>query len=154
MLRARNVLNDCKKAHELLESETNEAEFRILWVAGIALARAVGHVLDKVDSQQNAGLREIITKTYENWKQDRENNMIYWEFIEDERNRVLKEYAIGFLAGPMNLTASGETFTLGENLFCPISDGVYAGEDCRGVLEEAINWWETQLQAIEVEMKI
>ena len=45
--------------------------------------------------------------------------------------------------------ANTEAFTLDDNLFCPIADGPYAGEDCRDVLEEAIAWWDTQLALIE-----
>lgn len=151
MLHARKVLDDCKKAHELLEDETDDTKFRILWVAGIALARAVGHVLDKVDSKQNETAKRVISSAYENWKKDREGNKIFWEFIDDERNRVLKEYEMGFLSGPIHVAASGQLFTLDENLFCPISDGAFAGEDCRDILKEAIDWWKNQLQGIETE---
>ncbi|MBI3761065.1 MAG: hypothetical protein HY260_04275 [Chloroflexi bacterium] len=151
MLHAIKVLDDCMKAHELLEEETDDTKFRILWVAGIALARAVGHVLDKVDSKQNDNAKRVISNAYENWKRDREGNKIFWEFIEDERNRGLKQYELGFLSGPIHVAASGQLFTLDENLFCPISDGAFAGEDCRDVLKEAIDWWERKLQAIETE---
>ena len=139
------------KAHELLEAETDDTEFRILWVAGIALARAVGHVLDKVDRKQNDRTKRVISNAYASWRRDKEGNKVFWEFIEDERNRVLKEYELGFLFGPIRVAASGQLFTLNENLFCPISDGAFAGEDCRDVLREAIDWWERQLQSIEKE---
>lgn len=151
MLHARKALDDCKKTHELLEDETDDTKFRILWVAGIALARAVGHILDKIDSRQDDNARRVISNAYEKWKRDREGNRIFWNFIEDERNRVLKEYEMGFLSGPIRVAASGQFFTLDENLFCPISDGAFKGEDCRDVLKEAIVWWERQLQTIEME---
>ncbi|MBM3130952.1 MAG: hypothetical protein FJ009_20280 [Chloroflexi bacterium] len=154
MLKARKVLDDCRIAYGLLESETNESNFRVLWVAGIALARAVGHVLDKVDSKQDKKLGTIIARLYDAWKRDKTGNKIYWEFIKDERNRVLKEYEVGFLSGPIPVTASGEIFVLDENLHCPISDGAYAGEDCRDVLKQSIEWWEMQLQAIELEYQL
>ena len=67
MLYARKVLFDCRRAHELLELERNEEMFRALWVAGIALARTVGHVLDKVDAKQNERLARIIRAQYESW---------------------------------------------------------------------------------------
>lgn len=150
MLHARKVLDDCKEAHRLLEDETDDTKFRILWVAGIALARAVGHVLDKVDSKQNKKLKYAISNAYDSWKRDRAANRMFWDFIEDERNRVLKEYEIGFLSGPIPVMASGQSFTLDENLFCPISDGEFAGEDCRDILKQAIAWWEEQLREIEI----
>jgi hypothetical protein len=47
---AQEVLADCKHALDLLEveEESRPQTFRVLWVAGVALARAVGHVLQKV----------------------------------------------------------------------------------------------------------
>jgi hypothetical protein len=153
MLYARRVLADCRRAHELLEIETQEDRFRLLWVAGIALARAVGHVLDKVDGEQDNSLARIIRAKYASWKQHRSANSIFWNFIEDERNRVLKEYSVGFLSGPMNIVADNKIYTLDENLFCPLSDGAFAGEDCRDVLKSAIEWWERQLDDIEIQFR-
>lgn len=149
MLHAYRVLADCKRAHELLELETRDDMFRLLWVAGIALARAVGHVLDKVDANNDARLARIVRAKFISWKQDKQTNRIFWDFIDDERNRVLKEYSRGFLAAPINIFAAGEVFELNENLFNPLSDGAFAGEDCRDVLEQAIEWWEQQLTEIE-----
>jgi hypothetical protein len=123
--------------------------FRLLWVAGVALARAVGHVLDKVDANQDERLAEIIRSRYTAWKQNRPTNRIFWDFIEDERNRVLKEYSVGFLSGPIKIVAAGDSFELNENLFNPLGDGAFAGEDCRDVLGLAIEWWEQQLAEIE-----
>lgn len=149
MLHARKVLADCKRAHEILELETREDIFRLLWVSGIALARAVGHVLDKVDAEQDEHLARIIRSKYASWKEHRSANRIFWDFIEDERNRVLKEYSVGFLSGPIKLAADDEVYELDENLFCPLSDGAFAGEDCRDILKSAIDWWEVQLAEIE-----
>jgi len=154
LLVARKVLSDCRRAHEMLEFEPKDDNFRIVWVAGIALARAVGHVLDEVESKTDQNLSHIIRAKYLSWKQDKETSAIFWDFIDDERNRVLKEYEQGFLAGPIVVTAAGQQFSLEENLFTPLGDGRYAGEDCRDVLERAILWWESQLNDIEAEYKI
>ena len=51
---ARRVLSDCKYALDMLQVESRPASFRVLWVAGIALVRAVGHVLQKVDGEKAA----------------------------------------------------------------------------------------------------
>jgi hypothetical protein len=150
-LKARTVLNDCKSAHSLLEDETDEVRLRLFWVAGVALLRAVGHVLHKVDSEQSPALKLRIERAFSSWKKDREANAILWEFIEDERNNLLKEYDVGFLSGPVHMLIEpeGQAFTLDENLFCPISDGRYAGEDGRDVMAGAIAWWENQLANLE-----
>ena len=57
---ARKVLADCKKAHDLLEAESDTARFRLLWVSGVALLRSVGHVLQKVDSRHDLRVKGAI----------------------------------------------------------------------------------------------
>jgi hypothetical protein len=150
-LTARTVLSDCKNAHVLLEDELDKIRFRLFWVAGVALLRAVGHVLQKVDGERSPAIKLQIQRAYSEWKSEKEANAIFWEFIEDERNNILKEYAIGFLSGPVEVLAqpNGEIVLLDENLFCPIAEGRYAGEDGRDVMADAIAWWERQLDAIE-----
>lgn len=151
--RARKVLADCKHALDLLETETAPETFRVLWVAGVALARAVGHVLQKVDGERDAGVKKAVSAAYASWKTDRAGNAIFWDFIEEERNQVLKQYEIGFFAGPVDVLATGEVHILDENLFCPLTEGSFAGEDCRDVLEQAIGWWEKQLATIEASLQ-
>ena len=147
--KARSVLADCKHALNLLQDEPQPDTFRVLWVAGVALARAVGHVLQKVDGEQNDHVKRAVASAFAAWKADKTGNAIFWEFIEEERNQVLKQYEVGFFAGPVDVLAGGEVHNLDENLFCPITDGTFAGEDCRDILEQAIEWWERQLSEIE-----
>ena len=147
--KARSVLADCKHALDLLQDELRPDTFRLLWVAGIALARAVGHVLQKVDGEHDDAVKRAVAAAYASWKAEKQGNAIFWDFIEEERNQVLKQYEVGFFAGPVDVVAGGELHTLDDHLFCPITDGTFAGEDCRDVLEQAIEWWERQLAAIE-----
>jgi hypothetical protein len=149
VLKARNVLADCRNALDLLEEETRPEVFRLYWVAGIALARAVGHVLQKVGGEHDATIKRAVALAYAAWLADKQANAIFWDFIEQERNQILKEYEVGFLAGPIDVVAGGELHTLGEHLFCPIADGPFVGEDCRDTLAQAIAWWESQLNSIE-----
>ncbi len=122
---------------------------RVLWVAAVALARAVGHVLQKIDGKQSTALNKAVEAAYASWKADRSANSIFWGFIEEERNQVLKQYEIGFFAGPVKVVGDGEMFTLDDHLFCPIQVGEFAGEDCRDILAYAIEWWKRQLAEIE-----
>ncbi|HUG81870.1 MAG TPA: hypothetical protein VML01_09415 [Bryobacterales bacterium] len=149
MQKAQEVLSDCRHALDLLEGESQPQTFRVLWVAGVALTRAVGHVLQKIDGEQNDATKKAVEAAYASWKADKLGNAIFWEFIEEERNQVLKQYELGFLADPVNVMAGGEVTTLDGHLFCPITDGTFAGEDCRDVLERAIEWWKRQLAEIE-----
>jgi hypothetical protein len=148
---ARKALRDLQVAHALLEVEESTERFRVIWVASVALSRAVGHVLQKVDSNTSPQLKTVILQMYESWKADPETHRVFFEFIEDERNSVLKEYEFGFMSGPVDLVVlpDGPSATLADNLFCPLSSGRFAGEDCRDVLELAINWWQMQLGQID-----
>lgn len=149
VLRARKVLDDCKHALSLLEDVTEPDTFRVLWVSGIALARTVGHVLKKIDSVNDPEVNKAVAQVYDSWKKDRSGNIIFWEFIEQERNRVLKQYEMNFIEGAVDIVANDKVYTLDECLYCPIADGVFGGEDCRDMIEESIKWWDRQLNHIE-----
>lgn len=148
---ARKVLADCRTAYDLLEVESDATRFRVLWVAGVALLRSVGDALHKVDAARDPRIAKAADDAWERVKADRENKAIFWEFIREERNNVLKEYKFGFLSGPVHVlvTPSDKVFTLDDNLFCPVADGRFAGEDCRDILAEGIAWWERKLSAID-----
>jgi len=152
VLNAQRVLADYKHALELLQEESHPDSFRVFWVAEISLVRAVGHVLQKVDGRDEV-VKAAVASAYASWKADRSGNAIFWDFIEGERNQVLKQYEIGFFAGPVDVVAGGQVHSLDDHLFCPITDGPFAGEDCRDILEQAIGWWEQQLAAVEAEAR-
>jgi hypothetical protein len=155
---AREVLADCRKAHELLESDTNESDFRIHLVAAVALVRAVGHVLHKVDGASNPEIKLVVERTFKSWKVDRASNEIFWSFIEEERNNILKQYTFNYLpesVGVLVVDSATDDLLyedfLDDLLFKPLIDGPFSGEDIRDMLEQAIRWWEAQLTAIDNE---
>ena len=146
MLKAEKVLADCKKAVELMEAEENPDSFRVLWVACLALLRSVGHVLKKVDGKSSPEMGQLIAKHYDYLQSQKSSPNIFWDFIEVERNILLKEYEIGFLAGDIAVATepNGETFIIGDHLFCPMVTGPFEGMDCRDLINEAIEWWGIQ----------
>lgn len=161
-LTARLVLDDCRLALGHLENEPDERNWRVHWVAAVTMLRIVGHVLDKVDGRENAQLRLTARKLYEKWKTDPEHE-IFREFIDNERNNVLKEYEFGVSEGPIEILLSEETpsgpvpiqvVQISENIYRPMQGGVYAGEDGRTLIEDSIEWWERQLSQIEQSLKI
>ena len=83
-------------------------------MAALALVRAVGHVLDKMDANEN-GPRPGLEVAYAKWKANRDEHRIFWEFIEEERNNILKEYTFGFVSGDIPILAGGEVHVLTEN---------------------------------------
>lgn len=154
MLSAQLVLADCRRAFDRLQEAESPDEFRVCWVAAVALVRAVGHVLHKVDGARHPRLGCAVAALYAEWRRNQEQHQIFWEFIEAERNSVLKLYEFGYESGPFPVTVAGEpedVVTLEEGLYTPLAEGPFAGEDARDVLKDAITWWEQQLSRIESE---
>jgi len=160
---AREVLFDCRLALEMLEGEQDLRRWRVHWAGALALLRAVGHVLHKVDGA-NPRFRAAVRAAYAGWKRDRRSHEVFWSFIEDERNNVLKEYrfnlhpleevdvAVMFtVADPATgeLREIPQVVPIGENIYRPILDGYSEGNDARDVYQEAIDWWEAQLARID-----
>jgi hypothetical protein len=161
--RARLVLEDCRLALHLLEDETDLRRWRLHWVAAIALIRAVGHVLHKVDGKSPA-VRTASRAAYARWAGDAPEHEIFREFIERERNTILKEYNFNLHPGeevevaiPVTLqrisdgaiVQAATIFPLDNNIYRPLMDGFREGDDARDVLSKAIEWWEAELAAID-----
>jgi hypothetical protein len=132
-------------------------------VAAIALVRAVGHVLDKVDGKSPA-LKAAARAAYSRWNSGAPEHEIFREFIERERNTILKEYDFNLHPGeevevavPVTLQRISDgamiqaagAFPLGDNIYRPLMDGFREGDDARDVLSDAIEWWDRELAAIE-----
>ncbi len=127
-LQARSVLADYRNALDLLQDETRPEVFRLYWAAGVALTRAAGHVLQKVDGEQDASIKHAVPLAYAAWKADKQANAIFWDFLEQERNQILKEYEAGFLAGPIDVGAGGalhpparQTSVLPKSRWCSLA---------------------------------
>lgn len=155
-LRAREVLEDARLAHQHLDQVLDLPRFRLFWAASCALLRAVGHVLDKVDGEKPE-YREAIADAWRRWKADRTDHAIFWDFIEVERNLILKEYEIRVDVADHTLVVedpfSGETSVekLGPEYYVPLTEGPFASWDCRELVREALDWWERQLSLIEAD---
>jgi len=161
---ARWVLGDCEAALNMLEDEEDERHWRVLWAGAMALLRTVGHVLRNVDGA-DARVRRAVDAAWGRWKDDRSSNAIFWQFIEEERNNILKEYRFSVLdsaeVGLGVVVARGDRYSgylasretpvlaLGENLFRPLVNGFGMGEDARDIYGEALQWWDAELSHIE-----
>ncbi|TMJ88266.1 MAG: hypothetical protein E6G76_10840 [Alphaproteobacteria bacterium] len=85
---------------------------------------------------------------------------IFWDFIDVERNNVLKEYKFGVEAEPTYLaleeggrllTEEGAPLRLEEDFF-RLSHVGFENREGRDVIDEAIKWWRKQLDAIEAQL--
>jgi hypothetical protein len=159
ILRARSVLADVRQLREKLENEKGWVEWRLYWILAVTLLRAVGHVLDKVDAKESIKLRTVTRKHYLRWKNaDVEEHAIFRDFIDQERNSILKEYEFGMSEGPIPLVATlanGDSEVsqvralIAENIYRPMWGGPYEGEDGRTLIDDAIDWWVAQFDLIE-----
>lgn len=164
--KAREVLSDCRLALAFLEEECDLDRWRVHWAGAVALIRVVGHVLDKVDGR-DPRIKTISNARYKLWSSDAEEHAIFREFIDKERNNLLKEYEINvhpleevslvlqttlMPAAGGDPIRSAEIFGIGENIYRPILDGPWQGNDARDVLSLAIEWWEEQLTTIDAEL--
>lgn len=148
----------------MLEEEVDLQRWRIHWAAAVALIRAVGHVLDKVDGRDQC-IKKVASDAFKRWKSDEPEHSIFREFINRERNNLLKEYSsevypldemlIAFTSTELianqvlPVAAMADTFALGDNTYRPMVDGPWAGDDARDVLELAVSWWEQELALID-----
>ncbi len=152
---ARVVLNDCQHALGEFRTELTGPRWRVIYMANVALLRTVYHVLKSRDVPADAKLKDAFAKWDAGLIASKPNPEIYWGFIVNERNLLLKEYA----GVPVNPTltheilfnlSTGETTNLGlirqEYIF---ADGPFAGQDQRTVIKTAIQWWEDQLAHLE-----
>lgn len=148
---ARKVLRDCEIAYEFLGIEEDEKKFRLFWVSCVSLLRAVGHVLRKVDCANDEKLKAAVDTWWGSIKSDKSAHPIFHQFIDPERNNILKEYDVGILSGAIEVLIGEheEPYTLTETEYCPMTYGIFEGEDCREIAFLAITWWKYQLDRIE-----
>jgi hypothetical protein len=94
-MKSREVLNDCTAARDFFAKAVENGDYqqaKILWFSCVTLLRTVGHVLHKVDSVNfNVNLQNELKNKFASWKA---TESIFKEFIDKERNLILKEYDV------------------------------------------------------------
>jgi hypothetical protein len=162
---ARVVLQDAKFAISSHTVDLQSESFRISWISVITLLRAIGHVLEKVDANRSPEMKLAISSKWCELKSTKPDPEIYWEFIEKERNRFLKNYQHGI---QRSITAKGPEcrgkksvikfdvansrggrVTTTELPSSTISNGVFSGRNERDVAWEAYDWWCKYLDDID-----
>ena len=158
MLEAQRILLLAEEALKMLETETDKNRFNVECYAAICSLRSVGHVLDKVDRKNNAVLEESILKWWADLHQHADKEPMFFSFIEQERNQLLKDGIMNFdneNYGGFVLFDQDKNIELlpeigDEFLFVPMRYGTYAGEDIRDMIGEAITWWKTQFDKMGI----
>ena len=157
---ARMVLEDCRYALTELRNDPQGPAWRIRWFGAVAMLRAVGHVLEKVDAKSCPELKKANDDWWTDLKSTKPNPAIFWQFIDTDRDAILKEYdhragqSVTIMSGvtqydlrtgqEMTVTPGGPTTFTYE-----IHGGPFDGRDPRDVVRQAIEWWDQELTAIE-----
>jgi len=156
---ARESLEDCRTALGELVDGVQGRQWRVKWITCVVLLRAVGHVLDNVDGAREPSLRHAIDHWWKTMKASKPAPEVFWSFIDDERNAILKEYQTRAGQGvTVQLSGIQVNLRTGEQKVDPpgphiyhytINTGPFAGREQRELLAEAIAWWEAQLDLID-----
>ena len=130
----------------MLRAEPEGLPWRVIWVATVALLRAVGHVLAKADAPKDAALQRVVDEKWKALNASKPSPAIFWEFIETERNALLKTYET---MARTSVVAGGGKSGRPNAYDYRIGSGPFAGRDQRDVVEDAIAFWEQYLLDIE-----
>jgi hypothetical protein len=153
-LAARQVLLDCEATLLELREDPKGSAWRRRWAAQLALLRTVMHVLKNVDGERSEALGRAINESWDRLKESKPYPPEFWQFIEEERNNLLKEYRTvvqqlvtvvpvppSAQRRPGHATTAQYTFT--------IEAGPFQGQDARDVAGRAIEWLRTYLDAVD-----
>jgi len=170
--KARIVLQDCQSAVQSHTLDLQGEELRVSWVAILTLLRAVGHVLDKADSKSSPAMASAIAEWWRDINASKPEPAIFWQFIENSRNRVIKLYEHGIsrqliLKGPElegapttiwidQANARGGKITSHDGeVISRLADGsTFAGQSERDVAFEACKWWKGVLDGIDARARV
>lgn len=160
---ARIVLQDYRHAIVKHTADLQAEDFRISWISVVTLLRAVGHVLQKVDVQQSPALKKAVDQKWEELRLSKPEPQIFWSFIEDERNRFLKNYKHGVVRKTTSDTLTPSVrasvdlanargckiFASHSETESYISSGQFKGINEQTVAWMAYEWWKTYLDEID-----
>jgi hypothetical protein len=152
---ARTVLEDCRNAVAELTPETSASTWRRRWVTSVVLLRAVGHVLSKVDARASREHHEVIASWWNSIKTSKPAPEIFWLLIEQERNSILKEHQslavqrLTTTVAAFDLTSGKRIEASAPSVSITMETGHFRGRSQQELLEEAIQWWEKQLEEID-----
>ena len=162
-MKARKIFKDCEYAKERLRQaieQENLEDAKLFWFSALAMLRAIGHVLHKVDAENlGVNFRNALEERYKLWKQD----PIFINFIERERNVILKEYEsslaeqttseVFFLlteSGDRLVTKSGDALLGTKSITTLMKEqGAYSGNSPIFALDKALAWWDKELTELE-----
>lgn len=148
-LAARRALRDAYRSrHELSAalSSNDLATIRLRWIAAITILRSVGHVLRNIDASRSPDLKCAIDTAWKRWKAQAFQHLIFHEFIEKERNDILKEYRASIFPS----ASAKEKTEYAPRMYSSILVGDRSYSPLEAI-DASIRWWEAELRHIEAQ---
>ncbi|MDF2494577.1 hypothetical protein [Sphingomonas sp.] len=138
---ARRVLRDCHHAAREFRSATTPLERRLRWFTVLVLLRSVGHVLAKVDGERSDHLRDAVKSQWRRVQAGSRADDVFHDFIERERNLLLKEYKSDeYVLEPRGTDDEADDLLVGAEVLTR-----------NEALSRAIAWWERLLGDVEAD---
>jgi len=138
-----------------LDSPGDFAHWRIYWAGALTLLATTRDVLERVDRKKSHKHAKIIHDFIKHIATKKDLNSIYWNFVCNERNNLVHEFALGaqeervtsrpFLVDT-ELSFGDLVKKYGERKVIIWGED---GEDGLRLLEVALQWWERNLRIIE-----
>ena len=157
ILRGRQTYFLAVKARERLEntleqyqSEGEPDNWRLDWVACVALLRAIGHVLHKEDGKHDDVSKAVIKNFWE--KSGFKNEDIFKNFIERDRNNILKAMDFGVVLKPYTYSLEGDknlSFEQKSERYGMFHGLLREDEDALDTINKALESWNKHLCIIE-----
>jgi hypothetical protein len=112
-------------------------------------------VLDKVDRKNDAVLASIIDDHWRYLNTKKRSFPIFWEFIEKERNNILKTFEVGIKIVPHTIYTHldrGLSYQQIVERHGEFWDLIFGDEEESGleVADKAYEWWDENLRVIEM----
>ncbi len=155
---ARKVWHDAVLSLSLTEWAVESAIFRVHWVATVTLLRTIGNVLRNIDTVGHSDILVHVDELWTRVQNTTDDTRLFWEFIKPERDNVLKEYEFAFDQSETQTLAvdvpggAVTQFEIDSELYRPMIDGTFSGDDSRDVLRDALRWWDSELTQIEAQI--
>lgn len=160
-LKATQVLNDCQRSLDSLESvpDGDAQLFRIFWTFCLVSLRSVEDALIKFDIKQFPMIKPRLEKRHAelmalkkvfsekiNYEDcDNEDYLIYHRLVHGERNSVVHDVSQSYVDGMWSLVGDKELVNWG-NTYLPMWDfDKWGFDDCREWMQRGINWWRKEL---------
>lgn len=138
---ARKALKSLVLAHDMLKEQSDPERFNVIYLSCLVLCRSIGHVLHKVDAKRSNKLKSAVESAYGRWKNSDHDQRIFKDFIEGNRNELVKESNFNY-----------EIVSSLPYAVAVLNHDLLGYDDPVDAIGICINWWDVKLREIEEEV--